>query len=98
MSRYELQATEYIISINEKEAMIAERAKLLEMIDEEREEYKRKLADRDRDKIQALDALKKEMKDKMKDMKSSLLSIRREQLDNNTRLTLLQNHQLIQEL
>jgi hypothetical protein len=56
------------------------------------------LADRDRDKIQALDCLKKEMKDKFKDMKNSLLSIRREQLDNNTRLTMLQNHQLIQEL
>ncbi len=38
------------------------------------------------------------MKDKFKDMKNSLLSIRREQLDNNTRLTMLQNHQLIQEL
>lgn len=68
------------------------------MIDEEREEFKRKLADRDRDKIQELDALKKEMKDKMKDMKNDLLSIRREQLDNNTRLTLLQNHQLVQQL
>ncbi len=56
------------------------------------------MADRDRDKIQALDSLKKEMKDKFKDMKNSLLSIRREQLDNNTRLTMLQNHQLIQEL
>ena len=56
------------------------------------------MADRDRDKIQALDCLKKEMKDKFKDMKNSLLSIRREQLDNNTRLTMLQNHQLIQEL
>ena len=42
--------------------------------------------------------MKKEMKDKFKDMKNSLLSIRREQLDNNTRLTMLQNHQLIQEL
>lgn len=38
------------------------------------------------------------MKDKFNDMKNNLLSIRREQLDNNTRLTLLQNHQLIQEL
>jgi hypothetical protein len=38
------------------------------------------------------------MKDKFKDMKNNLLSIRKEQLDNNTRLTLLQNHQLIQEL
>lgn len=39
-----------------------------------------------------------EMKDKFNDMKNNLLSIRREQLDNNTRLTLLQNHQLIQEI
>jgi hypothetical protein len=39
-----------------------------------------------------------EMKDKFNDMKNNLLSIRREQLDNNTRLTLLQNHQLIEEL
>lgn len=38
------------------------------------------------------------MIDKFRDMKTNLLSIRKEQLSNNTRLTLLQNHQLIQEL
>lgn len=38
------------------------------------------------------------MMDKFKDMKISLLSIRREQLDSNTRLTMLQNNQLIEEL
>lgn len=76
--------------------MFDERAKLMEMIEQERAEFKQRLADRDRDKIQALDTLKKENKDKCTQMKVSLLSIRREQLDNNTRLTLLQNHQLIQ--
>lgn len=39
-----------------------------------------------------------EMMDKIRSMKSNLLSIRRDQLDNNTRLTFLQNHQLIEEL
>jgi len=38
------------------------------------------------------------MIDKFRDMKTSLLAIRREQLNNNTRLTLLQNHQLVHEL
>jgi len=36
------------------------------------------------------------MIDKFRDMKTNLLSIRKEQMSNNTRLTLLQNHQLIQ--
>jgi hypothetical protein len=38
------------------------------------------------------------MIDKFRDMRNNLLEIKREQLSNNTRLTLLQNHQLIQEL
>lgn len=38
------------------------------------------------------------MMDKFRDMKNNLLSIRRDQLNNNTRLTILQNHQLIQQL
>ena len=53
-------------------------------MDEEREEFKQRLADRDRDKIQALDTLKKgicefilDNKDKCTQMKLSLLSIRR---------------------
>lgn len=40
----------------------------------------------------------KEMIDKFRDMRNNLLEIKKEQLSNNTRLTLLQNHQLIQEL
>lgn len=38
------------------------------------------------------------MIDKFRDMRNNLLEIKKEQLSNNTRLTLLQNHQLIQEL
>lgn len=31
-------------------------------------------------------------------MKNNLLSIRRDQMDNNTRITMLQNNQLLEEL
>lgn len=36
------------------------------------------------------------MMDKERDMRNRLLEIKREHLNNNTRLTLLQNNQLIQ--
>lgn len=38
------------------------------------------------------------LKDRVNDMKTELLSIRRDKLDSNTRLTMLQNHQLVQQL
>ena len=59
LGKYEVQATEYAASINEKEGLITEKNHLLQLLDQEREEFKMRLADRDRDKIQAMDILKK---------------------------------------
>ena len=59
LGRYEVQATDYSVSINQRQGLLAERAHLLETLDQEREDFKKRLADRDRDKIQALDNLKK---------------------------------------
>lgn len=39
-----------------------------------------------------------EMMDRFATMKKNLLAIRKDQLDNNTRLTTLQNSQLVDEL
>jgi len=38
------------------------------------------------------------MHEKTKELKSNLLSMRRDQMATNTRLTVLQNHQLLEEL
>lgn len=52
----------------------------------------------ERDKIQATDKLKKDMLYKIKETKANLLALNDEQIQTNTRLTILQNHQLNTEL
>lgn len=56
------------------------------------------VADKEREKVQAIDRLRDEMLTKIKDMRSNLLSLKKEQLDTTTRLAVLQNHQLTSEL
>lgn len=50
---------DYTIAINERMAMLAERTCLNQLISDEREDYKKNLADKEREKIQAMDNLKK---------------------------------------
>ena len=69
-----------------------------EDLDFEKKDRMRVLADKEREKVQATDSLKKEMLHKIQDTKTSLLSLRKEQLKTTTRLTVLQNHQLTTEL
>ena len=56
------------------------------------------MADKDREKVQATDKLKNDMLHKIQETKTSLLSLKKEQLSTTTRLTVLQNHQLTSEL
>lgn len=58
----------------------------------------REVADKEREKVQAIDRLRDEMLTKIKDMRSNLLSLKKEQLDTTTRLAVLQNHQLTSQL
>lgn len=68
------------------------------MLENERKERQRELADKDREKVQATDKLKKEMLNRIQETKTSLLALKKEQLQTTTRLTVLQNHQLTTEL
>lgn len=57
-----------------------------------------KINEEERDKIQAIEKLKKEMKHKIQETKANLYALNNEQLQTTTRLTILQNHQLTTEL
>lgn len=54
--------------------------------------------EKEREKIQATEKLRKEMLYKIKETKANLLALNDEQLQTTTRLTILQNHQLTTEL
>ncbi len=65
----------------------------------------REVADKEREKVQAADKIRDcnhfiyvEMGTKIREMRTNLLSLKKEQLDTTTRLTMLQNHQLTSEL
>lgn len=67
-------------------------------LEEERKDKLRELADREREKVQATDKLKKDMYHKIEETKLSLLALKKEQIATTNRLTVLQNHQLTTEL
>ena len=50
--------------------------------------------EKEREKIQAVKTLKKEMNFKVKETQANLMALNDEQLQTTTRLTILQNHQL----
>jgi len=76
----------------------ANRKQLQEDLDYEKKDKIRALADKDREKVQATDKLKKDMLHKIQETKTNLLALKKEQLKTTTRLTVLQNHQLTTEL
>lgn len=81
------------------QAKLKEYTKSLEdTLENERKERQRELADKDREKVQATDKLRKEMLHRLQETKTSLLALKKEQLQTTTRLTVLQNHQLTTEL
>lgn len=84
--------------MSEREEMNHENSSLKRTVEAEKEERIREVADKEREKVQAIDRLRDEMLTKIKDMRSNLLSLKKEQLDTTTRLAVLQNHQLTSEL
>lgn len=53
---------------------------------------------KEKEKVEATDKLKKDMLHKIQETKTSLLALKKEQLQTTIRLTVLQNHQLTTEL
>ena len=49
---------------------------------------------KEREKIEAIEKLKKEMKYKIRETKANLIALNEEQMETTTRLKILQNHQL----
>ena len=70
-NKYEAQASEYTITINERQSMIAEKNGLAKSLAEQREIHKKQLADKDREKIHALELLGATFVDKKHDMLSA---------------------------
>jgi chromosome segregation ATPase len=84
--------------MGERDEMNSQNRSLKEAVESQKEDKTRELADKEREKVQAIDRLRDEMLTKIKDMRSNLLSLKKEQLDTTTRLAVLQNHQLTSEL
>ena len=80
--------------MNERDEMNYQNNNLKETVELQREDKTRELADKEREKVQAIDRLRDEMLTKIKEMRANLLSLKKEQLDTTTRLAVLQNHQL----
>lgn len=64
--------------IKNKSDLENERKTLKEQLDFERKEKLRDLADKDREKVQATDKLKKDMLHKIQETKTSLLALKKE--------------------
>ena len=84
--------------MSEREDMSTQNRNLKSTVENQREERVRELADKEREKVQAIDKLRDEMLNKIKEMRSNLLSLKKEQLDATVQLAVLQNHQLTSEL
>jgi len=101
LDKYRTLDAKYIAISNferDKANLEADRRRLVDELDGEKQDKVRMLADKDREKVQATDKLKKDMLHKIQETKTSLLALKKEQLKTTTRLTVLQNHQLTTEL
>lgn len=67
-------------------------------LDNEKKQRINEVNEKEREKIQATEKLRKDMLYKIKETKANLLALNDEQLQTTTRLTILQNHQLTTEL
>ena len=75
-----------------------ELTQLKESLEKETKDKLAQINEKERDKIQATEKLRKEMLYKIKETKANLLALNDEQLQTTTRLTILQNKQLTTEL
>lgn len=92
--KFESQLKEYNLYMGERDEISHQNLTLKEAVERQKEDKTKELADKEREKVQAIDRLRDEMLTKIKDMRSNLLSLKKEQLDTTTRLAVLQNHQL----
>lgn len=88
MAKFETEKEKLIQTVDQLKADLSESEKN-RAIDSQNKE---------REKIQATEKLRKEMLYKIKETKANLLALNDEQLQTTTRLTILQNHQLTTEL
>lgn len=75
--------------VKSKAELERDRKMLLENLELEKKERQREVADKDREKVQATDKLKHDMMKKIAETKTSLLALKKEQLQTTTRLTVL---------
>jgi erythromycin esterase-like protein len=61
-------------------------------LDQEKKDRRNEVNEKEREKIQVTEKLRKDMLYKIKETKANLLALNDEQLQTTTRLTILQNH------
>ena len=83
---------------SKKEELYRKTAMLEQKLEDEIKIKNNSVNEKEREKIQATEKLRKEMLYKIKETKANLLALNDEQLQTTTRLTILQNHQLTTEL
>lgn len=83
---------------SEKEKLVGHIKSLQDDFENERKTRLEQVMEKEREKIQATEKLRKEMLFQIKKTKANLLALNDEQLQTTTRLTILQNHQLTTEL
>jgi hypothetical protein len=83
---------------SKKEEIGRKMSMLEQKLEDEIKSKNNSINEKEREKIQATEKLRKEMLYKIKETKANLLALNDEQLQTTTRLTILQNHQLTTEL
>lgn len=94
----ELKNDQILGVIAQKTELEAKKQKLQTAIDLELKETMRKIADKEREKVEATDKLKNEMNTRIGETRSNLETLKNEQIQTTKRLTVLQNYQLSTEL
>lgn len=72
-----MQLKEYNTYMNERDEMNYQNRNLKDTVETQKEDKTRELADKEREKVQAIDRLRDEMLTKIKDMRSNLLSLKK---------------------
>ena len=98
MARLENMLVDYKLYMGERDNRQREIADLAEARELEIANRIREVAEKEREKVQATDKIRDEMGCKIREMRTNLLSLKKEELETTTRLTMLQNHQLTTEL
>lgn len=84
--------------LRQKAVLEKELQDLKDALEKEKRDHQKDMADLDSQKLQATEALKADMQNKIQETKANLKALNEEQVNTTTRLTTLQNHQLTTEL